>query len=46
MPIEHWIYTIPLRLRSLFHRSRLDAELDEEMRDHIDSQIAIAGMPA
>ena len=40
MRIDHWIYTIPLRLRSLFHRSRLDAELDEELRDHIDTQIA------
>jgi putative ABC transport system permease protein len=40
MRIDHWIYTIPLRLSSLFHRSRLDAELDEELRDHIDTQIA------
>lgn len=39
MRIEHWIYTIPLRLRSLFYRNRLDAELDEELRDHIDRQI-------
>ena len=39
MRIEHWVYTIPLRLRSLFRRSRLDAELDEELRDHIDRQI-------
>ena len=39
MRIEHWVYTIPLRLRSLFHRNRLDAELDEELRDHIDRQI-------
>ena len=39
MRIEHWIYTLPLRLRSLFHRNRLDAELDEELRDHIQRQI-------
>ena len=39
MRLEHWIYTLPLRLRSLFHRNRLDAELDEELRDHIDRQI-------
>ncbi len=38
MRIEHWLYTIPLRLRSLLHRGRLDAELDEELRDHIDRQ--------
>jgi predicted permease len=40
MRLEHWVYTIPLRVRSLFHRSRLNAELDEELRNHIDSQIA------
>ena len=39
MRLEHWVYTIPLRLRSLFHRNRLAAELDEELRDHIDRQI-------
>jgi predicted permease len=48
MRIEHWVYTIPLRLRSLFRR-RLDAELDEELQDHIDRQIEdnmSRGMPA
>ena len=40
MRLEHWVYTIPLRLRSLFHRNRLSAELDEELRNHIDRQIA------
>ena len=39
MRIEHWFYTIPLRLRSLFRRNRMDAELNEELRDHIDRQI-------
>ena len=39
MRLEHWLYTIPLRLRSLFHRNRLEADLDEELRDHIDRQI-------
>jgi len=39
MRIEQWVYTIPLRLRSLFHRVRLGTELDEELRDHIDRQI-------
>jgi hypothetical protein len=39
MRLEHWMYTIPLRLRSLFHRNRLEADLDEELRDHIDRQI-------
>lgn len=32
---EHWIYTIPLRLRSLFSRQVVDRELDEELQDHI-----------
>ena len=39
MRIEHWLYTIPLRVRSLFHRRRLDAEPDEELRNHIEQQI-------
>src|SRR5207302_5084282 len=33
---EHWLFTIPLRLRSLFRRSQADQELDDEMRDHLD----------
>jgi macrolide transport system ATP-binding/permease protein len=37
MRIEHWLYTIPLRLRSVFRRNQMDAELDEELRDHIRS---------
>jgi len=36
---EHWIYTIPLRLRSLFRRSRVEDELDEELRYHLERQI-------
>ena len=39
MRLEQWIYTIPLRLRALFQRNRLTAELDEEIRDHLDRQI-------
>lgn len=38
MRIEHWVYTIPLKLRSLVHRSRLGEELDEELRDHVERQ--------
>lgn len=33
---EHWIYTIPLRLQSLFRPGRADQELDEELRDHVE----------
>ena len=36
---EHWLYTIPLRLRSLFRRGRVEQELDEELRDHVERQI-------
>ncbi len=39
MPLKNWVYTIPLRVRSMFRRNRLNAELDEELRDHIDWQI-------
>jgi len=38
MRFEHWIFTIPLKVRSLFHRNRVNAELAEELRDHIDRQ--------
>jgi predicted permease len=33
---EQWLYTIPLRLRSLFRRRQADQELDDELRDHIE----------
>ncbi len=32
---EHWLYTIPLRLRSLFRWSQADRDLDDELRDHL-----------
>ncbi|HWG59684.1 MAG TPA: ABC transporter permease [Candidatus Acidoferrales bacterium] len=35
---EHWLYTIPLRLRSLFQRTQADQELDAELRDHIEQK--------
>jgi predicted permease len=35
---EHWIYTLPLRLRSLFRRAAADHELDEELRDHVEEK--------
>jgi len=37
---DHWLYTIPLRLRSLFHRRRADADLDDELRDHVAQKTA------
>src|SRR5689334_2410516 len=33
---EHWVYTIPLRLRSLFRWAQADLELDDELRDHLE----------
>ena len=47
MPLENWLYTVPLRLRSLFRRKRVEAELDEEMRYHLQRQTEVniaAGM--
>src|SRR5207302_8059673 len=32
---EHWLYTIPLRLRSLFRWAQADQELDDELREHL-----------
>src|SRR5215472_1358905 len=33
---EHWLFMIPLRLRSLFRRAQADQELDDELRDHLE----------
>jgi putative ABC transport system permease protein len=40
-----WVYTVPLRLRSLFRRSQVERDLDEEMHFHLEQQIGreIAG---
>ena len=34
MRLEHLLYTLPLKLRSLFRRGRVEEELDEELQDH------------
>lgn len=36
MRAAHWLYTIPLRLRSLFRRNEVERELDEELQFHLD----------
>jgi predicted permease len=36
---EHWMFTIPLRLRSLFRWAQADQELDDELRDHLERNI-------
>src|ERR1700747_1052318 len=33
---KHWLYTIPLRLRSLFRWTEADQQLDHELRDHLE----------
>src|SRR5438105_14244867 len=33
---EHWLYTIPVRLRALVRWAQADQELDEELRDHLE----------
>ena len=40
MDPEGWLYTIPLRLRSLFQRGAVERELDEELRDHLARKTA------
>jgi macrolide transport system ATP-binding/permease protein len=36
---EHWLYTFPLRLRSLFRRSNVEQELSEELQFHLEHKI-------
>jgi hypothetical protein len=36
---EHWLYTLPLRLRSLFRGRRAEQDLYEEMQYHLEMQI-------
>ena len=40
MRIERWWYTLPLRIRSLFRRSAVERELDDEIGGHIERQTA------
>src|SRR5262245_29789334 len=35
---ERWRYTIPLKLRSLLRRKRVERDLDEELRYHVERQ--------
>jgi len=34
------LYTVPLRLRSLFRRNDVERDLDDEFRDHIERRVA------
>ncbi len=44
---EHWLYTLPLRLRSLFRRNQVENDLSEELQFHVDQktqEYAAAGL--
>src|SRR5580700_7317875 len=36
MRLGKWLYTIPLRLRSLFGREQVEKDLNDELRDHLE----------
>jgi predicted permease len=38
MRFERWIYSIPLRLRSLFQRDAVEHELDDELQFHLEQK--------
>lgn len=37
---ERWLYVVPLRLRSILRRARVEKELDEELQFHLEQQVA------
>ena len=39
MRVQHWFYTIPLRLQSIFRRRQVERDLDEELQYHLDKKI-------
>ena len=39
MRLENWFYTVPLRLRSVFHRQQAEQDLDDELQYHLDRKI-------
>ena len=48
MPWNNWLESLPVRFRSLFRRSKLEGELEEELSYHLEQQIAAnrtSGMP-
>jgi putative ABC transport system permease protein len=40
MDVERWLLRARLRLRSLFFGRQIDRDVDDELRDHLDRQIA------
>ena len=43
MRIEHWLFSLPLRLRSLLRRGQVERELDDELQFHLE-QLTEAGI--
>ena len=41
MRFERWLYSLPIRMRSLFRRDQADQELKEELREHVEQQIQL-----
>ena len=39
MRFHRWFYTLPLRVRSLFRRNRVEDELNEELRYHLERPV-------
>ena len=39
MRLEHWLFTVPLRFRSILRRKQTDRELEEELRFHLENKI-------
>src|ERR1700722_13006734 len=39
MRMKHWFYTVPLRVRSLFLRDRVEQDLDDELQYHLEKKI-------
>jgi putative ABC transport system permease protein len=38
MRFEHWLYSLPLKWRSLFRRDDVERDLDDEIRYHLEQQ--------
>ena len=39
MRFEHWLYTLPLKWRSLVRRTAVDRDLEDEIRYHLENQV-------
>lgn len=39
MRMEHWWFTVPLRLKSILRRGRVERELDEELQFHLEHKL-------